>query len=265
VNSRHHAWRRCFVDLLTKVLVCCYSVSNAFAQILKELCDNAVDACAQTATEQKNKRVRVAIERFEDTRKSNADDDSDEILRVTVSDNGCGMENIQACVGVFHTSKAHNAVVARRRDENTTTTSGTAAGRKEAAAEQSSSDSTAAQLQTAGRYGIGLTLSLLHAQRLVPNSCASIRSATAEQREWTRVLAVVDADHDSVRCILHHDDKDEAGRENESPKKIPKEFPEESGTSISILVPVRTLEYRIANKKGRKLRVSMNEGIIHRV
>ena len=35
-----------------------------------------------------------------------------EILRVMVSDNGCGMEDIQACVGAFHTSKAHNATTA---------------------------------------------------------------------------------------------------------------------------------------------------------
>ena len=107
---------------------------DAFCQIIKELVDNAVDACivsvstteAEGSTKEQStakehgttsaaraaaKRVRVVIERFEENRlRANSKDGAEtrEILRVTVSDNGCGMKDIQSCVGAFHSSKAHN-------------------------------------------------------------------------------------------------------------------------------------------------------------
>jgi hypothetical protein len=65
----------------------------------------------------------------------------------------------------------------------------------------------------------------LHAQRLVPDSCASIQSAVSSDKEWKLVTAVVDTDQDRVQCF--------------SRDGIPKSSPSESGTSISILVPVR--------------------------
>lgn len=234
---------------------------DAFCQIIKELVDNAVDACtvatasptgamADSRTEKSTsktgkkksatpavvaaKRVRVVIERFEDGRllASRANDGSkgdSEILRVTVSDNGCGMSDIQACVGAFHSSKAHN-----------TTTTINSAATKEAKSKKKSKASTnecendrtstpttaTFEAQTAGRYGIGLTLCLLHAQRLVLDSCASIQSAVPTDKEWTVVTAVVDTASDTVRCLPR--------------ESLKKGVAAESGTAISILVPVRT-------------------------
>ena len=195
---------------------------DAFAQIIKELVDNAVDACGMSerrdegkktkkkttsdlALPKENKRVRVVIEQFVaatdnpgatgDEKDNENDKNSTEILRVIVSDNGCGMKDIQACVEAFRSSKG---------------------------SEQD-------QQKTAGRYGIGLTLCLLHAQRLVPNSCASITSATVESTHFTKAQYVVDAEGDSVRCVEQ--------------SLLPKTDPEESGTSVSLLVPVSTFIY----------------------
>ena len=162
---------------------------DAFAQIVKELVDNAVDACHHS----QGKRIRVVIERLE----QEDDDDGeyaevDYLLRVTVSDNGCGMADIQQCVNAFRSSKAGNTPVEK---------------------------------DTAGRYGIGLTLCLLHAQRLVPDSCASITSATSDSLHFTRASYVVDTEGDSVRCVKK--------------ELLPKTNPTESGTAVSLLVPVR--------------------------
>ena len=75
-------------------------------------------------------------------------------------------------------------------------------------------------------FFLGLSLvCLLHAQRLVPNTRASIKSATAEQDRWTVMSCVVDTEADSVRCFPG--------------PSVPKTIKGESGTSISLLVPVR--------------------------
>ena len=77
---------------------------------------------------------------------------------------------------------------------------------------------------TAGRYGVGLALAFLYAQRLVQNTCASIVAATiAETAFWTSATFVVDTDQDSVDCIK---------------KSKTKKQTNESGTSIRLLVPV---------------------------
>ena len=166
---------------------------DAFAQIIKELVDNAVDACQHSTEEAK--RIRVVIERMNETNEDGDYTEVDHVLRVTVSDNGVGMEDIQDCVNAFRTSKAGN------EDEEDVE-------------------------NTAGRYGIGLTLCLLHAQRLVPNSCASITSATADSRHFIRASYVVDTDGDSVLCVKQ--------------EHLPKTSQEESGTAVSLLVPVST-------------------------
>jgi DNA topoisomerase VI subunit B len=154
---------------------------DAFAQILKELVDNAVDACSSTSNTEP-KRVRVTIERFEEKEVDN------ELLEVTVTDNGGGMQNIHDCVEAFRTTKG--------RDEG----------------------------KTAGRYGIGLTLCLLHAQRLVPNHYATITSATATHKHFTKASYVVDTEGDKVQCVKR--------------EKLPKNSPMESGTAVKLLVPV---------------------------
>lgn len=165
---------------------------DAFAQIVKELVDNAVDACHHSQDKGKQ-RIRVVIERLEQEDHDDAEYVGvDYLLRVTVSDNGCGMADIQQCVNAFRSSKAGNTPVEK---------------------------------DTAGRYGIGLTLCLLHAQRLVPDSCASITSATSDALHFTRASYVVDTEGDSVTCVKR--------------ELLPKTNPTESGTAVSLLVPVR--------------------------
>ena len=228
---------------------------DAFCQIIKELIDNAVDACTvgnpsatgngrNTTTTTAKRRVRVLIEQFNpnnrqapqqkddnDLDHNNEDGDDGakpEILRVMVSDNGCGMEDIQSCIGAFHTSKAHNSCSGSNKSKNQSTAASSAAG---------------VEAQTAGRYGIGLTLCLLHAQRLVPGSCALIQSARATDSTWTVVTAVVDAEHDVVQCLDR--------------PSLPKSFPGESGTSISILVPVCILSCSANVKLGARGRIDL--------
>lgn len=113
---------------------------DAFAQIVKELVDNAVDACGSRGASSrfhhsKNttmmmaeaildktvelKRVRVTIDRVKHDIAATGDGDgvgvdgegsshtaTRDILRVTVSDNGIGMQNIEQSVSAFCTSKA---------------------------------------------------------------------------------------------------------------------------------------------------------------
>lgn len=180
---------------------------DAFCQIVKELVDNAVDACTVAVIGETSRRVRVTIEEYAEQK---------DLLRVTVSDNGCGMKNIEECVGAFHSSKQ-----AFSSNETTTTTQRSKAKDKDK--EESKKET---EDHTAGRYGIGLTLCLLHAQRLVPDSCASVQSATRDHVEWNVVQAVVETEHDKIRCIPC--------------PRLPKRAHDESGTSIGVLLPVRT-------------------------
>jgi len=287
---------------------------DAFAQIVKELVDNAVDACrggspsasaaphaiindeimdcrsSNSRGTAVKKRVLVQIEpwqngdskNWEDQDGSDADNGED-TLRITVIDNGCGMDNIQQCVDPFNSSKkgdsndssenVPNGGNSTNQSSSTPPPRNHGKGGKRAdkssktsrSCNNNSSDIHSTQdfpeepgasavriaqnlgnsksllpptddeerSKTAGRYGIGLTLCLLHAQRLVPNTSTVIRSATPEQSHWTKVTCVVDTDADSVRCV------------NE--EKLSKQFPSESGTTITLLVPVSRLFTRRIN------------------
>jgi len=187
------------------------TADDGFAQIVKELVDNAVDACyavyesetlsinspkkKRTTSKRKLRRVRVVIEPIQVKRVK------DDFLRVTVTDNGVGMKDIEACVSAFHTSKDGPG---KASDKSF----------------------------TAGRYGIGLTLCLLHAQRLVPDSCASITSSTSAQRQWIRTKYVVDTDQDCVKCIS----KQSLPKHKKKAKNDLDDC--DSGTSVSVLLPV---------------------------
>lgn len=231
-----------------------FRVKNALVLIISlhivssapKLVDNAVDACCSLTNNDTGelKRVRVTIDQYaqrskeekacrelssmlrsKKDRNDESDDDSidydeSEILKVTVTDNGCGMESIHECVNAFHTSKAHACKEASARKENN----------------QYEQKNKSVNTNTAGRYGIGLTLCLLHAQRLVPDSCASIQSATSQNSHWTHNLFVVDTENDSVRCIRE--------------EKFSKKRAHESGTSVSVLVPVR--QHRTQERKMSK-------------
>jgi hypothetical protein len=232
----------------------CGGGGDAFAQILKELVDNAVDACCSRTSDDDGangmkrrstnlKRVRVVIEPVVAS-SNRAEDDTDgassaapngpkkELLRVSVNDNGVGMGSIEDCVEAFRTSKRSNGNAASGNTQSSTST-GSMGGSNPAGGGSASQDDIESQprplgeSRTVGRYGIGLTLCLLHSQRLCPNSVASITSATAEAIQWTRASYVVDTEGDRVRCVekemLH---KKRAG---------------ESGTMVSLLVPVSRL------------------------
>lgn len=149
---------------------------DAFCQIVKELVDNAVDACKCKGGVQ---RVKVEILPYKD---------DNSILKIQVSDTGVGIESIQKSVEAFQSSKSRS------------------------------------RAKTAGRYGVGLTLCMLHAQRLISNSYCCITSASQDHHSYTRAFFVVDTDGNSVVC--------------KKLEKFKKLSSDESGTCVSVLVPV---------------------------
>ena len=206
-----------------------YSVGKGdlICQIVKELVDNAVDACRspisesedlqiETSLQNQMKRIRVDIRPFSDTEAF--DDDAsvgscrDEVLQLTVTDTGCGMENIQGCVNAFQSSKGGGDPMNQKSSNNAT-----------------------ADGISSGRYGIGLTLCLLHAQRCVPNSRASISSATPQSKHLTRAFFEVDKPQDSVKCV-----QEEVVNFTTAPT--------ESGTCVSLLIPVSDSIVRLFGK-----------------
>mmetsp|Transcript_23517 Transcript_23517/g.49861 ORF Transcript_23517/g.49861 Transcript_23517/m.49861 type:complete len:928 (+) Transcript_23517:233-3016(+) len=224
---------------------------DAFAQIVKELVDNAVDACALSDggasassvkilknsptngdeiekigcyTDKDNevcKRVRITIaeELFNEM----------EVLRITVIDTGCGMRNIDECVTVFSSSKNVQNNGMYKTDDVDNTNEERKKGEKKPIKQNGSTRAKESKIEnergnhTAGRYGVGLTLCLLHAQRLVPGSEGIIQSAIASRDEWEKATYVVDTEKDEVLC--------------KNRVHIPKGRKDESGTSISLLVP----------------------------
>ena len=180
-------------------------------------------------------------------------------LRIEVSDNGCGMSDIDYCVSAFGSSK-------NGKTTTTTTTKGGGGGERRrrktdndqlttivkkknakmggnnkrqkssssrmmnhlaaaaAAPDDDDDDGDIGDDCTSGRYGIGLTLCLLHAQRLVPGTGACVTSATSSDIEWTRGTYEPDADADVVVCKRR--------------ERFSKNDVGESGTTVSLLVPV---------------------------
>ena len=242
---------------------------DAFAQILKELVDNAVDACCVSSfTDENNdhsnesnmdggnqiittKRVRVKITATSvpiKRRQSNDNTDENEsesirmmnCLRIEVSDNGCGMDDIDACVSAFSSNKMgtertcsdggdyNNTEKPREEDDNTQSNAKKNNGSKTKKLSHNNSKQNtrdgSRENYTSGRYGVGLTLCLLHAQRLVPGTGASITSATASATEWTRAIYEPDTSADNIVC---------QGKET-----FPKARVGECGTTINLLVPV---------------------------
>ena len=185
------------------------NLGGDFAQITKELVDNAVDACtppsdfseASSGIESAaSKRVRVDISEASVARcqpVSNGDLPGQppiSCFRVVVSDNGRGMEDVDKCVNAFTSSK----IVGGETNHGL------------------------AEDYTSGRFGIGLTLSLLHAQRLLPGTGVSITSAQKNSDVWTRNIYEPDVAQDRVVCIKK--------------ETIPK-LEGDSGTTISLYVP----------------------------
>lgn len=146
------------------------------AQLIKELVDNSFDARAR--------KIRVEFAKISDSGQ----------LRLTVSDNGCGMRDIPSSLRMFHSQKS----------TNTNTQS------------------------TTGRYGIGLTLCLLHAQRLSQGSLSVVTSATNDCKKFTTYKVYVDTEKDECRFLEE--------------STTDKHTPNESGTSIGIVLPERLVQ-----------------------
>ena len=192
---------------------------DLICQIVKELVDNAADACRYDHNEREgdvcnnsnnsnsnNNHKRIVV----DIRPPQNDPHNDSILQVTVSDNGCGIENVQDCVNAFHSSK-------RGGDEE---------------GDNSNNNSSNSKNYTSGRYGIGLTLCILHAQRCVPNSRVCITSVSAKSKYRTRAIFEVDEQGDSVECVQ----EELTPVSTMTTDSCNTEF--ESGTCVSLLVPV---------------------------
>ena len=244
---------------------------DAFAQIVKELVDNAVDACArennaigkENATASASlsssssslplfsKRVRVEIKPTQisigdDGNNTNHDDSNTaatmECLRVKVADNGCGMEDkdIDDCVSAFRTSKngvdtvntigqsssrqhqqSRGKQQQKPNDNQCKSKSKSKSNRNSNNKHASSSSSSS---YTSGRYGVGLTLCLLHAQRLVPNSVTLIVTSTKSSDYWTIRRYRADTEKDEIVCLKE--------------ERLPKIDKEECGTIVEVLVPV---------------------------
>ena len=206
--------------------------ADAFAQIVKELCDNAVDACTArscstigTQLVDDCRRVRVLFESVA----------NQSVLKVTVSDNGCGMEDIETCVAVFSSTKRDNRRGPVNSNIETSQVSREAISQDPIEPSVSSKtetlndlargeDENKEEIQTTGRYGIGLSLCLLHAQSMIENSYALISSTTSSCSVWNKVKYVVDEEKDIIRCIE---------------KSTMEKSAVQSGTSVSMLIPVR--------------------------
>ena len=216
---------------------------DAFAQIIKELVDNAVDACNSNHSSRDDcgivKKVRVIIKQVGSddanqgidefttkrgrTQTNSCHDDSDcaglvnqnrqELLRIEVTDNGCGMANVEKCVSAFSSSK--------NGDSTKNSVGSTSISEVD---EAMNSNRSLEEGRTAGRYGIGLTLCILHATRLVPNSCVVIKSTVEKSGFINKFKFVVDTQRDNILCI---------GRE-----KYAKKEKNSSGTTVALLLPV---------------------------
>ena len=233
---------------------------DAFAQIVKELVDNAVDACARendndigkenehhddASPPVSSKRVRVEIKPTQISIDNGGDDGGAtsaklECLRVKVSDNGCGMEDIDVCVSAFRSTK--NGLDTDHIDGQSSSQPQHSRGKQKASDKQSkskskkkknngsttnnkhaSSSSSSSPSYTSGRYGVGLTLCLLHAQRLVPNSVTLIITSTKSSDYWTIRRYKADTEKDEIVCLKE--------------ERLPKIDKEECGTIVEVLVP----------------------------
>eukprot|EP00536_Pseudo-nitzschia_multiseries_P003061 jgi/Psemu1/63970/estExt_Genemark1.C_430077 len=189
---------------------------DLLCQIVKELVDNAVDACRKATSRNGNepareprdppgengtrnrKRVRVDIRPTMENGHPIED-----LLQVTVTDNGCGMENIQRCVSAFHSSKGGSATNGKGNESKNSSSKSKRRSNGIATSQSggASNDPDPSHNHTSGRYGMGLTLCLLHGQRCVPNSRACISSATPTSKHRKRAFFQVNRAGDSVDCV----------------------------------------------------------------
>jgi len=172
------------------------------------------------------------------------DDDDDaattmECLRVKVSDNGCGMEDIDDCVSAFRSTKNNgmdtdNNIIGGQgssqqqqssvKQKSNDKQSKNKSKENNSGGNSSTNNKHAPSSYTSGRYGVGLTLCLLHAQRLVPNSVTLIVTSTKTSDYWTIRRYRADTEKDEIVCLKE--------------ERLPKIDNEECGTIVEVLVPV---------------------------
>ena len=221
---------------------------DAFVQIVKELVDNAVDACARENEHSSSspprvlsKRVRVEIKPTQipidnDDGENDGNTATMDCLRVKISDNGCGMEDVDNCVSAFRSSKngadTDNSGTKRssplRQDSSEKIKTNANLSKSERKHKSIISRSRANEHDstpfTSGRYGVGLTLCLLHAQRLVPNSVTLIITSSKTLDYWIIRRYRADTQKDEIVCLKE--------------ERLPKVDNEECGTIVEVLVPV---------------------------
>eukprot|EP00984_Skeletonema_dohrnii_P038835 scaffold42543_cov155-Skeletonema_dohrnii-CCMP3373.AAC.1 len=141
------------------------------------------------------------------------------------------MEDIDACVSAFRSTK-NNGVDTDDIDGQCASQQQQSRGKQNKNGKQSKSkskkkkeggsstnnkhaSSSSSSSYTSGRYGVGLTLCLLHAQRLVPNSVTLIVTSTKSSDYWTIRRYRADTDKDEIVCLkeerLPKIDKEECG------------------------------------------------------
>ncbi|CAM9693174.1 unnamed protein product, partial [Ectocarpus sp. 4 AP-2014] len=151
-------------------------------QTVKELVDNAIDSCRCRTSEQDAPTVRVVLRRSaagatvaEEVAKDL--DLREEPLELQVADNGAGLTDVTNALGLFSSTKSgHTPPVAPD------VSSSGAAGKN------------------AGKYGLGLTLSLLYSQKHF-GGFLKATTATMDSTQWSFTKCDIDLETGTPRTV----------------------------------------------------------------
>ncbi|CAM9815953.1 unnamed protein product, partial [Scytosiphon promiscuus] len=185
-------------------------------QTVKELVDNAIDACRTRSSEQDAPTVRVVLRRPKGataaaTATPEAGKDStinssrfqeEGPLELQVADNGAGLTDVTKALVLFSSTKSgHESRLVH-----------------DASAERGEKGT------TAGKYGLGLTLSLLYSQKHF-GGFLKVTTATADSRQWSFTKCDIDVGTGLPRQV----------HRKSGPK--PASWSQGCGTDMRLLVP----------------------------
>ncbi|CAM9125067.1 unnamed protein product, partial [Hapterophycus canaliculatus] len=157
-------------------------------QTVKELVDNAIDACRSRSSEQDAPTVRVVLRRTKGaTAANNAARTSstfsleecqadNEPLELQVADNGAGLTDVTKALLLFSSTKSGNG------------------------SSPYDVQNPAEKQATAGKYGLGLTLSLLYSQKRF-GGFLKVTTATVGSREWSFTKCDIDLETGLPRSV----------------------------------------------------------------
>eukprot|EP00903_Cladosiphon_okamuranus_P011818 g11106.t1 len=151
-------------------------------QTVKELLDNAVDACRCRTSGQDAPTVRVVLRRRcsnktnVETREDDDLGEQDEPLELQVADNGDGLRDVTKALVLFSSSKSGHG-----SSSPTTPDACSTAGENKESRQKSNKKH---KHGNAGKYGLGLTLSLLYSQEHF-GGFLKATTARRDSREWT--------------------------------------------------------------------------------